>query len=173
MPTDRLKVDQIIWANFLASNKEAKARSLYDKAFSIVDVLLSEELTDLRSALMGWVTFASKELASYLLHGDTFSINNGMVERELNRFAEANRLYAEGPEEIERYQLCVDALKGLEYATKVMEVDFNKDVARSFIFNKTFKSPFLVFNGFPKNSYQINHEFIKTGNLTFEKPRHL
>lgn len=150
-------VDGFILDLLLKSNKQARA--MHDITSLTVDkIKLPDNLVELRNALNQWQKI-DKDLVRYLLRGDTYDTNDGLVEKEIYRFAETCRTYASTLDQLKRYKRCNVVLNATREAIKEAGFDFMKD---GFGRNQ-FDSYFLTWRSFPFNDYIENHNYILNG----------
>ena len=164
-------VDAYVWDLFLSSNEAARGRASYDKIFTLRNVNLPDHIERIYSDLNAWKLFPKRELSKYLIREkDCYSVNEKMVSESVELFADTQRSFAIGPDQIERYNFCKAALAEVIFLAKIMEINPPNDPSNSLTFNSFFKNPLLTKHSYPRNCFDINLDFIKTGLLQFQKP---
>ena len=164
-------VDAYVWEMFLSSNEAARGRASYDKIFHLKNVHLPEPIEKIYRDLNAWQSFHKRELSKYLIREkDCYSVNEKMVSESVELFADTQRSFAIGPDQIERYHFCKAALAEVIFLAKIMEINPPNDPSNSLTFNSFFKNPLLTKHSYPRNCFDINLDFIKTGLLQFQKP---
>lgn len=151
---------------FLERNRKAREENEWRRV-DLNEVTLPQDLHTLRSDLAQWKTFPHKDLVSYLIKGEDgfYSINNEMFEREIRRFTESQRVYAESPDQIERYYHSLNVLKAIEYQSKLSNIDLSTDSMKAGLLRNTLNSPFVEWKKYPSNSFAINADWILTGRI--------